>query len=304
MPNGKRGRGRPVGTTKTHAERREARLRRIRERHQTNRQVNFLHQYFGPARNHLNDNAVEDNLQERDIDHSYDFDDDNFDDSDDESTDEPDEDNFQEVDIEEEANSIVDRYLRAIRQQIQKETSAINNQLVDRWLTTMLQTNDYWIRTYHAKKICSNLSIEFSEEGYYRDVFVWLPDIHWGLFQCPNTHCKKTVCTHGWPDHVARRVQSLTGHYFVMARRYICKECKEKRDKRQDDPYTWIGSSEAILTTLPYNAGSYFPAFLTHKSGLDNTVVDLMRSLFILGIRPKQMAALIDELSRKTHSRK
>ena len=48
--------------------------------------------------------------------------------------------------------------------------------------------------------------------------------------------------------------------------------------------YTFIGWDKASLSYLPYGYGDIFPAFLTHRSGVDKHIVDLMRSSFDKGV--------------------
>ena len=45
--------------------------------------------------------------------------------------------------------------------------------------------------------------------------------------------CGAPLSSNGWTDHTARLVHDLYGHYFVMSKCYICKECKvaEEREK-------------------------------------------------------------------------
>jgi hypothetical protein len=38
-----------------------------------------------------------------------------------------------------------------------------------------------------------------------------------------------------------------------------------------------MGCNTDVLTWLPDGKGGEFPAFLTHESGLDNLIVDLMQ---------------------------
>ena len=54
-----------------------------------------------------------------------------------------------------------------------------------KWLTEHLKANDWWIRKEHAKKICSKLAIHCDELEYYRDIYIWLPDVRWGEIALP-----------------------------------------------------------------------------------------------------------------------
>ena len=66
--------------------------------------------------------------------------------------------------------------------------------------------------------------------------------------------------------------------------------------------YNFMGSDEISVALLPYNLGLYFPAFLTHKGGVDKKVAKNMRSLFPEGIRAGQYATLLREHHALRHT--
>ena len=43
----------------------------------------------------------------------------------------------------------------------------------------MLKKNEWWLRANCAKEVCAKLGISCGESSYYRDIYVWLPDIRW-----------------------------------------------------------------------------------------------------------------------------
>jgi hypothetical protein len=45
--------------------------------------------------------------------------------------------------------------------------------------------------------------------------------------------------------------------------------------------------------------GDQSPAFLTHKGAIDMVIIDLMRPLFSVGVRPKQVSGILLELASK-----
>lgn len=118
-------------------------------------------------------------------------------------------------------------YLRAVQSNLQKELLPGS---VSRALRSLLDENDWWLRSIHAKKVCSLIDIEFSESAYYRDIFVWLPDVRWGNYSmppCPNCCSSKNVKNHGWRDnHIGRRIVALNTNYFALSRRYKCVVCE------------------------------------------------------------------------------
>jgi len=50
-------------------------------------------------------------------------------------------------------------------------------------------------------------------------------------------------------------------------------------------PYTYMGLDQRSVPHLPFGFGALFPAFPTYRSGLDFTVIDLMRPLFDKEVR-------------------
>jgi hypothetical protein len=168
--------------------------------------------------------------------------------------------------------------------------------------------------------------LHFSEPYYYRDVVTWVPDEQWGIECtpcCPSCGKNETVGVHGYrTNHFGRRVVSLSSHYFVMSRRYICHGCKGERGKAEaaiaataereginievvpsNKPYTFMGYNPISVSLLPFGRGDSFPAFFTHRAGVDKKVVDLMRPLCNAGVRPEQLSNVLLELHSKEYTR-
>ena len=53
---------------------------------------------------------------------------------------------------------------------------------------------------------------------------------------------------------------------------------------------------------LPYGHGDLFPAFFTHRSGVDKDIIDLMRPLFNKGVRPEAFSTILLELQSKEYT--
>jgi len=129
-----------------------------------------------------------------------------------------------------EGNSVMQEYLKAVKERLQIELGG--NEL-DAWLLDILKKNDWWIRTSYVSKIRKKLHLPNHYDAYYRDVFVWLPDIRWNdpgntfMPPCPHCKCNTRVGAHCFRDnHHARLVVNLNTTYYIMSRRYICHECK------------------------------------------------------------------------------
>jgi hypothetical protein len=53
----------------------------------------------------------------------------------------------------------------------------------DPWLDRFLEANDWWIRPFQSKSICTKLGMQIDDNlkmAYHRDIFVWLTDIRGG----------------------------------------------------------------------------------------------------------------------------
>ena len=143
--------------------------------------------------------------------------------------------------------------------------------------------------------LCKRLKIIFFEPEYYRDIYVWLPDVMYGTFydpirlSCPTCRRNDKVEVHGFSDHYGRRVIDMHTHYYIISRRYICQHCKSANNK--DTQYTFTASNEVSVSLLPYSLGNEFPAILTHKGALDKKVLHEMRALFVSGLKPETSCA-------------
>jgi hypothetical protein len=207
-------------------------------------------------------------------------------------------------------------------------------------LTRMLNDNDWWLRAVHAEQVCKLVDVLYCDEpAYYRDIYVWLPDVRWGENPfCPECNSNTSVAAHCWrtDDDIGRRICHITTHYFALSRRYICHDCESiaKRVKEQaavlaqaagyrvvaeDEKtdaydttspelqpaapaYSFMAWDHRSLPLLPYGHGSHFPAFLTHRNGCDKHVIDLMRSLFDKGLRPDSLSKTMLELHAKKYT--
>ena len=121
---------------------------------------------------------------------------------------------------------------------------------------------------------------------------------------CPSCDKNSLVGIHGFRyEHPARRIVGLNVNYYIMSRRYICHDCKfqhittvnELNDVNRTNlkPYTFTAYNSRSLALYPFGYGDKFPAFLTWRSGVDKVVIDLMRSLFDKGLRPKAFASML-----------
>ncbi|KDQ53153.1 hypothetical protein JAAARDRAFT_699398, partial [Jaapia argillacea MUCL 33604] len=115
---------------------------------------------------------------------------------------------------------------------------------------------------------------------YRPSIFVWLPHLLDSRpLTCQNPECrnknnkKYPLACKGWNNNpVARRVVSLDRVYYVMTQRFYCQSSKGGCGKSVNlyDP--------SILQQLDMGLASEFPAFLTHRSGIDKTLMTLVHA--------------------------
>jgi len=228
-----------------------------------------------------------------------------------------------------ETYGVQQKYVEAIQKRIQEEVRGDFEG--DSWLIKLLNENDWWVRKTDAYYVAKKLGLKKESYAYYRDVYIWLPDIRWKDVEktfmpcCPN--CKighPRVGPHGFRDnHAGRVVVHLKETYYVISRRYICHECKREVKKAKqvleqnaaerglecemkdsERNYTFMGWDKRILPLFKRGKGELFPAVLSWKAGVDKLLVDLMRPLLDGGFRPERFSDLLLELHSKEFTRK
>ena len=232
----------------------------------------------------------------------------------------------------EQATSIMSGFLKAVLERLKLETSSKTAAQSDKWLLSMLKLNssNWTLHASCAKIVCEKLCITYNEPAYYRDIFVWLPELRWGkeaMPPCPHCRVSNFVSPHGFRDNNdARRVCNMKNHYFVVSRRYICHTCesvalakkasyvalaehaglrvKPCADIEEKTQYTFMGWDSISMSMLPFGYGSHYPAFHSHRSGVDNSILNLMRPLFNKGLRPDALSHILLELHTKEYTDK
>lgn len=227
--------------------------------------------------------------------------------------------------VNESRKGIQQEYLEAVHAQLQEECNTQRPNTNGDWLIGDLKENGWWLRKENAPMIARKLSLSVHHVTYYRDIRVWIPDLQYGrdcLPSCPSCKSNRRVTVHGFDSkHHGRLVIGLTHNYFLVSRRYRCGLCKEKSDalKRSiaqtfeaEDvdveidkgfQYTFKPWNEHSLPLLPRSLSEEFPAFLTRKSGVDKSIIDMMRPLINHGIRPDAISSLLLELHSKEYQR-
>eukprot|EP00158_Paraphelidium_tribonemae_P000260 Partr_v1_DN20651_c0_g1_i1_m38014 putative NA len=123
---------------------------------------------------------------------------------------------------------------------------------------------------------------------YLPDICVWIPDMMHASVKVRCHRCRQSnsVTHSGWPNNpVARRVIGECQSYYIMTCQYHCSACNVR----------FLGHMPEVVKLLPPWVQSLFPAYLTHRSGLDKRVVRLMMSAFDEGFGPGPLAEYLRE---------
>jgi hypothetical protein len=112
----------------------------------------------------------------------------------------------------------------------------------------------WWIRKAHVPWIVKKLGLKMSYLAYYRDVYVWLPDIRWTDVDCrpccPTCKSNDDVGNHGFhANNFCRLVIGLRETYYVIIRIYRCYSCMRRSkeltstmDEISDEVSTMVNS--------------------------------------------------------------
>ncbi|KAJ7436935.1 hypothetical protein FB451DRAFT_1453390, partial [Mycena latifolia] len=138
---------------------------------------------------------------------------------------------------------------------------------------------------------------------YYPSVFIWFPHLFklGTTLTCPNQGCAHFQSTHrpleikGFNDKpLARRVIGLDRVYYVLTMRIQCK-----KKNQTGCGGSWNLYDPLILEQLDRGLADCFPAFLTARSGIDKTLMTLIRA----GIAHRLSASAWSKILRELHVR-
>ncbi|KAJ7145231.1 hypothetical protein C8R46DRAFT_1045557 [Mycena filopes] len=170
---------------------------------------------------------------------------------------------------------------------IQKD---VKNEIIQHQQPQCYRNNTFWIRPMDRWFALEDCKDSLSPIPLYQPaIFVWLPRTLLPLdflFRC--IFCKKGIMKDdGWNSNpIARRVVDLDSCYYVLTKRLRCETCGKGCNMYD----------QAILTQLPGNLGNEFPAFLTHRSGIDKKLMTLIRSGIAQGLTSHSWERVLREL--------
>lgn len=140
---------------------------------------------------------------------------------------------------------------------------------------------------------------------YYPRIFVWLPEfLDKSSITCQNPECQyfknasHPMTVKGWNDNpIARRVVGLDQNYFIITKRIQCRKIPNSETSGCGKSMNYY--DPAVLDQLDPTLVAEFPAFLTHKSGIDKTLMALIRA----GVAHRLSSSAWSKVLREMHVR-
>ncbi|XXQ37259.1 SANT domain-containing protein [Plasmodiophora brassicae] len=165
-----------------------------------------------------------------------------------------------------------------------------NVKSVDSSILTLVRSGQFWVRFGSAAVRQVFVDDLDPNRFYLYDVIVWDPETMASDIPIHCPHCRQrrsarqakpgdyNVVHHSWT--AGRRVITRDSCYFIVGRTYRCTRCKGTKAPS----YTFSAYHEGFLAQLPEFIRVQFPAFLTHRSAVDYSVIEEMRSLTEQGV--------------------
>ncbi|KAJ7161523.1 hypothetical protein C8R43DRAFT_947710 [Mycena crocata] len=191
-------------------------------------------------------------------------------------------------------DGVIKSYLSILRGKVDKEIEFAKK-------PKCYQDGTFWIRAkcaFFALEKSGKTSLGVTPDSLcWPDVYLWRPDcIHTGNFKCPTPGCQKArtgvpLSPKGWNDNpIARRVVGLDRVYYIMTKRVQCATAGNGCGK------SWNLYDPKIMEQLDPGLAAAFPAFLTHRSGIDKTLMTLIRAGMANSINSNSWAKVLREL--------
>ncbi|KAG2191934.1 hypothetical protein INT47_012017 [Mucor saturninus] len=149
----------------------------------------------------------------------------------------------------------------------------------------------FWTQTRNPSFVLAKAADP--SELYHPRTFIWLPDHLHDNLVCPS--CKSGIESKGFDKKTkARRIIDLKDCFYIMTRRYRCKNATKQ--------HFFNGFDSRIIRQLPLRVQADFPALLTHKSGISKDLAKLMRPLFQNSVGPVTLSKILRELHAEHHA--
>ena len=119
---------------------------------------------------------------------------------------------------------------------------------------------------------------------YYPRIFVWLPEfLDKSPITCQNSECQyfkdssHPMTVKGWNDNpIAHRVFGLDQNYFIITKQIQCWNFPNSKTSGCGKSMNYYDPS--VLDQLDPTLVAEFPAFLTHRSGINKTLMTLIHA--------------------------
>ncbi|KAJ7193618.1 hypothetical protein GGX14DRAFT_378783, partial [Mycena pura] len=125
------------------------------------------------------------------------------------------------------------------------------------------------------------------QKMFQASFFLWDPAALLGQSRIPCPMCRTGLNRHGHVER-PRRCVDLDHSFWIIGYRYICPSCVHPRSKKKT--VTFRSWDPRIIQNLPRSLALSFPALLTHRSGISESVFMFMRSCFQSGMGAKQFS--------------
>jgi len=119
---------------------------------------------------------------------------------------------------------------------------------------------------------------------YHPRIFVWLPEfLDKSSITCQNSECQyfkdssHPMTVKGWNDNpIAHRVFGLDQNYFIITKQIQCQKFPNSETSGCGKSMNYYDPS--VLDQLDPTLVAEFPAFLTHRSGINKTLMTLIHA--------------------------
>ena len=149
----------------------------------------------------------------------------------------------------------------------------------------------FWLPHQANFFIMKNATKPRPSELYNHRWFYWDPDhlVEGGL-KCPN--CETHLHRHGFTR--PRRVVDLEAVFYMIGQRHHCPHCRNA--KTNEKSVTFNSWDSRIVTKLPPALAAEFPACLSHRNAIADSVLAVMRTCFQYGMGSKQFSNCLQVL--------
>ncbi|KAH6901944.1 hypothetical protein BKA70DRAFT_1568128 [Coprinopsis sp. MPI-PUGE-AT-0042] len=125
--------------------------------------------------------------------------------------------------------------------------------------------------------------------------FLWDPQ---ALTQIPCPNCKHDLNRHSYIKR-PRRCVSFATTFWIIGYRYQCLRCTKAKVKGRN--VTFRSWDSRIMDLIPPELAAEFPARLSHRSAIDVSTFEFMRSMFQNGLGSKQFSDALRVQHRLQH---